>query len=125
MIVLDASAVLALAFHEPGWLRVGEVVDRASMSTINLAEVLSHLSDRPGLAVELPGRLHRLGLRIEPFTVEHAAIAAALRPATRHLGLSLGDRACLALARCLRATVLTADRAWRDLDIGVEVELIR
>ncbi len=59
------------------------------------------------------------------FDAVHAELAAILREPTRDLGLSLADRACLALASDLEVPAVTADRSWRDLDIGVEVELVR
>ena len=66
-----------------------------------------------------------LRLRIVPFDEGHAYKAGSLRHSTRHVGLSLGDRACLVLAAAMSLPALTADRAWADLDIGVEVQLIR
>ena len=124
-VVADASAILAYLHREPG----GEVAARhlpgAVVSAVNLAEVGARLADR-GVPDEAARQaIETLGMTITAFDEDLAYASAALRPATRRLGLSLGDRACLAVARQLAAPVLTADRAWTELDIGVEVRLIR
>jgi len=123
--VLDASAVLARLREERG----GEVVEtRASdaiISAVNYAEVISKLIDLGVSAEAAAAAVGELELAILPFDEIDAARTGALRAATRRLGLSLGDRACLALAERLGLPVLTADRAWAELDLGVEVVLIR
>lgn len=123
--VLDASAVLALLQREEG----SEVVERAlagaRMSAVNLAEVVGKAVERGLDAESLASGLAALGLRLEPFTVRQAEIAGALVPRTRALGLSLGDRACLALGLEADLPVLAADRAWRVLDPLPEIRLIR
>jgi ribonuclease VapC len=123
--VLDASALLALVHGERGAERVTEILDRAVISAVNLAEVVGRLADRglPGDAIRQ--RLERLGLGTIPVDEDLAYAVGLLRPATRRLGLSLGDRVCIALARRLGAVALSADRAWAQLDIGVRVELLR
>ena len=129
--VLDASALLALLLDEPGAQRVEEAVaEGASMSTVNLAEVLSKLAERGIPPEEAEERLREEGLlgqtlQVLPFTEEDALLVARLRPLTRPLGLSLGDRACLALASRLHLPALTADATWAGLSVGVEVEVIR
>jgi PIN domain nuclease of toxin-antitoxin system len=95
------------------------------MSSVNLAEVTSKLTDRNFTALELQSMLVGPALQVFPFDEPQAIQAGLLRAATRHRGLSLGDRACLALARHLRLPVVTSDGAWKDLDVGVEVFLIR
>jgi PIN domain nuclease of toxin-antitoxin system len=122
---LDASALIALLRREPGHERVEPVLDSALLSTVNLAEVLSIFARDGFDAVELSARIKRLPIEIVPFAERHAAIAAALMPVTRPLGLSLGDRVCLALAQARGVGALTADRSWRRLKIGVEIEAIR
>jgi PIN domain nuclease of toxin-antitoxin system len=122
--VLDASAVLALIFLEPGWENVDRVLHGSLMSTVNVAEALTKLvQDRVNLpdAVE---EISKLNLEIFDFDFESAAKAAELRPLTKHLGLSLGDRACLALAIQHDATAVTADKSWAKLDL-CKIELIR
>lgn len=123
--VLDASAILALLFAEPGAEVVAEAIaDGAVLSTVNLSEVakvLVTVGDDPGAVL----RSLCDQVQVEPFTVEDALLAAALDPSTRRAGLSLGDRACLALARRLDAVALTAEHAWAGLDLGIEIELLR
>jgi ribonuclease VapC len=129
--VLDASALLAHLRREQGAAVVADVIGRgAHMSTVNLAEVLSRAVDRGADPVQLASDLTEAGLlhgaiAIEPFTAEDAAVVARLRSGTRGTGLSLGDRACLALGQRLKATVLTADKAWLQVDVGVDVLLFR
>ncbi|GMQ98354.1 MAG: PIN domain-containing protein [Acidimicrobiia bacterium] len=120
--VLDASALLALINKEEGAGAVLSVLEAARMSTVNIAEVLAKLSDigmPPAIAEDLIGRL---GLTVEPFELIHAERAARFRPATRRLGLSLGDRACLALAQERGLPAYTADQSWSDLqDVTVHI----
>jgi len=123
--VLDASALLALLADEPGASVVAPLLDGAVMSTVNWAEVLQRYAAE-GLTLEgRRAQIEALGLSLVPFSAEHAAAAASLFPATRLAGLSLADRACLALAATLDAPAYTADRAWVDVDAGVVVELVR
>ena len=123
--VLDASAVLAVLNDETGAAKVEQLLPGAIMSTVNAAEVAAKLVDagtEPRMAIEF---IQRLGLRIMPFLDADIESTARLRKLSRTLGLSLGDRACLALAMREGLPALTADRAWSGLDIGVEVRLIR
>jgi ribonuclease VapC len=124
--VLDASALLALLYREPGADAVEEVLDGAVVSAVNWSEVLQKLAQRgvrPASATV--SALLELGLRIEPFTLVDARRAAELWEAGRETGLPLGDRACLALAHRLAAEALTADRAWKTVDAGVTVRMVR
>ena len=125
LIVIDASALLAYLQDEPGGSRVGDCLDGALLSSVNLSEVIQKAAqfgaDTAGLATDLA----EIGICFEPFTLDQAEIAAGLWPTTRKLGLSLADRACLALAIDYDAQVLTTDKAWRDLDIRLAVEVIR
>lgn len=123
-VVLDASAVLALLNDEPGADRVWPHLPGAHLSAVNAAEVVAKLVDAGLDADAAVQALDRLGLRIQPFGRDDILPAARLRAVTRSTGLSLGDRACLALASRLRAPALTADREWRRLETGVEVRLI-
>lgn len=125
MIVLDASALLAFLFREPGHEAVARVLDRASMSTVNLAEVLARFARDGHDVAKVRQRLESGAIELVPFDAVQAQLCASLLPATRAAGLSLGDRACLALARSRGHEVMTADRAWRDVDAGVVVHIIR
>ena len=123
--VLDASALLALLNAEKGADQVQELLPQAAISTVNLAEVVTRLSILKMPENEIHSTLTGLALKVLPFDEEQAFLAGILSEATRPLGLSLGDRACLALALTTSATAVTADRAWLDIDIGVNITLIR
>lgn len=123
--VLDASALLALLWSEPGSERVAEVMDDAAVSAVNWAEIVSKLQDR-GIDLDAARpMLDELPVSILPFDSEQAFAAGALRRTSKHLGLSIGDRACLALAAQLKVPAYTADRAWAKLDCGVEIVVMR
>lgn len=129
--VLDASALLAFLRDEPG----ADVVERAleagaAISAANWAEVLSKTAEVGEDPDVLAGRLQREGLLGDALQVVSLDEAdgpeiARLRLATRERGLSLADRACLALAQRLALPALTADRAWAGLDLAITVELVR
>ncbi len=125
MVVLDTSAVLALMLDEPGSEVVLARLQNGMISAVNVVEVLTRLVEA-GLTIdEADTDFTGLNLEIVPLDHRLAKGAAGLRLLTRHRGLSLGDRACLALGQREKLPVLTADRQWEDLDIGVEVQLIR
>ena len=125
MIVLDSSALLAMLLEETGSDIVARRLGDSMMSTVNLCEVLA-IAHRAGRAAErLHDALARSPIRFRDFDVEQAAEAARLEPLTRAWGLSLGDRACLALAILTGTPVLTGDRALAGLDLPVAVEVIR
>ncbi len=123
--VLDASALLAYLHQEPGWEEVHAVVGESCIGAVNWCEVAQKVK-RKGLVVEKArSLLDELGRVITPFSVEQAELAAHLWEKTRRQGLSLADRACLALAMERKAPVLTADRAWAELGLDVEIRLVR
>jgi ribonuclease VapC len=129
--VLDASAFLAYLQGEEGAREVADAVaSSAAISAVNWCETLTRVADAGGdpraVATDLEeqGLLHGL-IEVVPLTADDAPAVAELSPPTRDRGLSLDDRACLALATRLGLPVLTADRAWLDLDIGAEVRPIR
>jgi len=128
-VVLDASALLAYWLDEPGAEVVTTAIaaEGALIAAPNLAEALTKLIDRrPALAVDLPDiPLAGGAISVEPFTMVDAVACARLRVDTRQFGLSLGERACLALGQRTGGTVLTADRAWASLAVGVPVRVIR
>ena len=123
--MLDASALLALLNEEAGAEKVAERLCDALISAVNWSEVAERtLSIGLGLG-GLREEMEDLGLRVAGFDAVHAELAAVLREPTREAGLSLADRACLALAGDLEFPALTADRSWADLEVGIEIELIR
>ena len=125
LVVLDASAVLALLHEERGWEEVKGLLPGALISAVNLLEVVTRLVDRGDSVAEAQEILGLFRLEVIPLTTELAYLAAELRPLTRRAGLSLGDRACLATAMSRNATAVTGDRAWAGLDLPVAVELFR
>jgi len=124
-IVLDASAILAMVHREPGAEVVAQELPRAIVSAVNIAEVASRMSDDDVPDSDIQTTMHSMGVDIVTFDNAMALESGILRRLTRHVGLSLGDRACLALALARSLPVLTADRVWADLRIGIEVRLIR
>ena len=124
-VVLDASAVVALLSDEPGAERVEAALEGSVLSTVNWSEVAQFvLRDGGDPRTDLV-ELRASGVRVEPLDDAVALEAARLHAATRAVGLSLGDRCCLALAIALDRPALTADRAWADLSVGVDVEVLR
>jgi ribonuclease VapC len=123
--VIDASAVLALLYNEAGADRVAGIIRGSTICSINLAEVGTRLLDLGGTTENAQRALSLLGLAVADFDDELAWRSVDLRESTRAVGLSLGDRACLALAIRESAVALTADRAWAQLNIDCEIELIR
>lgn len=124
-IVADASAVLAALKREVFGQFDPERLVKASISSVNLCEVLTKLIDDGLTTRQANAAVDTLDMRIYPFGPQDAAAAAQLRARTRRAGLSLGDRACLALAQTRGCVAVTADRAWAALEIGVNVVLIR
>lgn len=123
--VLDASAVLAVLNGEPGSEMVAGTLPGAVVSAVNLSEVVAKLCE-----VGVPEKLVRqalepLGLEVADFDIGQAFEAGLLYRSARCAGLSLGDRACLSLGKMRGATVLTADKMWAQLSLGVTVRVIR
>lgn len=122
--MLDASALLAVVHQESGAGVVLNVRHRV-VSAVNLAEVATKLLDRGFPEAEAWQSAMDLVQEIVDFDLEQSRMTAALRPLTRACGLSLGDRACIALAQSLKLPVLTADKAWARLKLGIKIEVIR
>jgi PIN domain nuclease of toxin-antitoxin system len=126
--VLDTSALLAILHQEAGaeiFLQKSGLLESSAMSTVNIAEAYGKLV---GLGIDSADAWEAVIAPIPEildFDTEQARIAGGLLPQTRALGLSLGDRACLALAIALKAPIYTADRAWKDLRLKVPIHVIR
>jgi PIN domain nuclease of toxin-antitoxin system len=123
--VLDASAILAVVFSEPGSDAVLPLLQGGLLSTVNLAEVHTRLLLRGASADFAWRRVLDLGFEVCFFDDRQARLAAELIGQTRPYGLSLGDRACLALAIERKAAAYTTDAAWKKLNLGISVEVIR
>jgi PIN domain nuclease of toxin-antitoxin system len=126
-VVLDASALLALLNNEPGAAKVAEVLGESRMSSVNLAEVVSHFIHAGMPAAEVDAMLHPLPVEIVAADQGLAHIAGRLRAVTASAGLSLGDRFCLALAKRDGLPAMTADKQWRTVAeaVGAKIQLIR
>jgi PIN domain nuclease of toxin-antitoxin system len=124
--VLDASVVLAVLFEERGAETItDEIMDRAVIGTVNLAEVQSRLVKLGHPPEDAWSDALLLETDPEPFTADQAKIAGSLITETEKYGLSLGDRSCLALAIALKAPVYTTEQVWRNLKVGVPIHVIR
>lgn len=123
--VLDASALLAHIRREPGAESVEQSAPDALISAVNLAEVITKLMDEKLSPEQADQIVYAYGFEIVPFDEDLARQTGALRSATKRLGLSLGDRACLALAQRENLPALTADRTWAKLDLGIDIKLVR
>jgi PIN domain nuclease of toxin-antitoxin system len=124
-VVLDASALLCLLNDEPGADRVLDVLNRCVIGATNLGEVVSKLRER-GLSLdEVREALGGLHLDVRPLSTAQAMTIGDLRPTTKSLGLSLGDRACLALALDLQAEMFTTDADLASADVGISITNVR
>lgn len=124
-VILDASALMALLRREPGNNKVQFALAEVAISAVNLSEVLAKAAEVPNGLEAAKAFLQGLQLPVIAFDEQQADIAASLRPITRSLGLSLGDRCCLALALSRALPVMTADRGWANLDLGINIQVIR
>ena len=124
--VFDASAVLAAIFEEPGADRVEALWAQGDnlLCAVNFAEVIAKLAERGMGDADIATVIEGIPLDVIPFDRPTAHQAGLLRPVTKALGLSLGDRACLALGMTREARVVTADRSWKKVN-GVDVDVIR
>ena len=125
MIVLDASVVLATLLNEPGGEVFANLTEEYRISTMNLGEIASRLSDYGYPDASVYKVVDSFRLQTVPLSAAQAVQAGLWRKETRRFGLSMGDRICLALGLELGATVYTADRAWEGLDLGVRVQVVR
>ena len=127
-IVLDASAVLAVLNGEPGadvLTQKAELLENAVLGAVNAAEVQGKLISKGMRSEDAWTATSAAAQEIVDFDRQQAKIAGSLLPQTSSLGLSLADRACLALAIALNAPVYTADRKWKNLSVGIPIRMIR
>jgi PIN domain nuclease of toxin-antitoxin system len=124
-VVLDASAVLALINNEKGSEVVLATLSHSVICSVNLSEVVSKLTDRGLIETEIRADLDSFGFRVIDFDRELAYRSGLLRDQTKALGLSFGDRACLAVGEWLGYEILTSDRAWSKLNFSVPITIIR
>ena len=124
-VVFDASTLLVSLKREPGQEAVNAIDDHIVMSSVNFAEVVTKLVLGHVRSDEIESAVAEYDLTVAPFTERLAVAAGLLVARTRHLELSLADRACLALGMELGLPIVTADRAWADLDLGIDIRLIR
>ena len=123
--VLDASALLALLNNEPGAKRVKDILPESVIGAVNVCEVAGKLISGGMSLADARTSIELIHLEVVPFDTELAYRAGALIIDTKKLGLSLGDRACLALGLLLDKTVVTAEHLWSRLKLNVTVEVIR
>ena len=123
--MLDSSVVLAIMLKETGRDVLDGVVDDLALSTVNLGEVVTKLVEYGYLPGAVARAIAPFRAWCRPLTEAQAMQAGLWRGVTKRLGLSLGNRCCLALGHDLKATVYTTDRAWAGLDLGVRVEVVR
>ncbi|MDP2258509.1 MAG: type II toxin-antitoxin system VapC family toxin [Caulobacter sp.] len=126
-VVLDASAFIALLADEPGADAVSAVIAEAAMCTVNLCEVVAYAAKRGATQEDARQLIDPSPFARIPFDDDLAFRAGLMLPVTKSAGLSLGDRACIALAIRLKAPAMTTDRSWTKIAaaVGVEVHLIR
>jgi ribonuclease VapC len=124
--VLDSTAVIAVLYGEPGHQYVNEVLHKSAVSAVNLAEIANKLALRGPTSEALRESLVRLKLQVEDWSADMAYRSTEFSSFSKSHGLSLGDRACLTLAKQLHATAVTSDRAWRRLpSLGVRIMIFR
>jgi ribonuclease VapC len=125
VIVLDASAIIAVIQSEPGGDLVLDLKTKPLVSTVNIVEARTKLFDFGHTAAQVDELMKLVDMIEVDFTSAQSRIASGMRDTTRHAGLSLGDRACLALAVEKNAVAMTTDQQWAKVDVAVRVELIR
>ncbi len=125
--VVDASALLAYLFDEPGAELVAELLDAGSalVSSVNYAETVGKLIDRKMPEEVVKITMENLGLEVVSYDEQQALLTGLFQKSGLSYGLSIGDRACLALAKVGGFPLMTADRVWQEVPLGVEVRLIR
>jgi len=124
-VVLDSSAILAMVLDEPGHIAVRRALAGSLISAVNLSEVYTKVVEKRLDVDAIQLAMSASPIQVVPFNDLHALLAGKLREQTRAYGLSLGDRACLATAILEKRAVMTTDKAWRNLNLDVEIIVIR
>lgn len=124
-VVLDASAVIAVLRNEAGAAQVRQSLSESNVSAVNVAEIVAKLIDYGADPDEAQQVFSILPCRVVPFDIDQALSAGTMRERVRGLGLSLGDRACLALAEAMKLPALTSDTRWTKFNSTIEIRLIR
>ena len=124
-IVFDSSVVIAILKQEQGFSTAEKSLSDALISTVNLAEVATYLARNSVPSNTIQEVLASFPIQVVPFDESLAIQTGCLYPSCNHLGLSLGDRACLALAISRKLPVLTADQVWSKLDLGIPIQVLR
>jgi len=124
-VILDASVVLAAVLGEEGHESLLAQRQSCFVSSVNMAEARSRLVDHGMRHEDIEQSLSLVSMTVVDFTDHHAVLSSQLRVDTRKGGLSLGDRACLALAMAMEGTALTADRAWASVNVPIEIKFLR
>ena len=114
-----------MVLDERGAEAVERLAEDSVLSAVNWAEIWQVARERAVVVAELRSRVEACGVSIVPFDSTDAERTGDLHGSTRAAGLSPADRACLALAARLGVPAVTADRAWAELDVGVEIVCIR
>ena len=124
--VIDSSALLALTRGERGYETVQELLhsEECAISSVNMAEVGTKLVEYGLPSNELPRLVNQFQIDVIDFNIEQSILSAQLRPLTRAAGLSLGDRACLALTKLMQGIAVTTDQAWQDIRISADVKVL-
>ncbi|MDJ0903849.1 MAG: type II toxin-antitoxin system VapC family toxin [Xenococcus sp. MO_188.B8] len=124
-IVFDSSVVIAILKQEQGFSTAEKSLSDALISTVNLAEVATYLARNSVPSNTIQEVLASFPIQVVPFDESLAIQTGCLYPSCKHLGLSLGDRACLALAISRKLPVLTADQVWSKLNLRIPIQVLR
>ena len=124
-IVFDSSVVIAILKQDPGFSTAESSISDALISTVNMSEVATYLARNSVPKDTIQEVLASFPIQVVPFEESLAIQTGCLYSSCKHLGLSLGDRACLALALSRKMPVLTADRVWSKLDLGISIQVLR
>jgi len=124
-IVFDSSVVIAILKQERGFESAESSLSDALISTVNLLEVATYLARNSVPSETIQEVLASFPIQVMPFDESLALQTGCLYYSCKHLGLSLGDRACLALAMSRKLPVLTVDKVWSKLELNIQIQVLR